>query len=147
MCKCLRIYPLLTVPQVHTVPFSNAIIRSFHKKDEMSLLKTSILALSPGSQLPPTDPAGAASSPKEPSQRKNTEPSKQSRKELHASPKPIAPHRHHCPTCMKSFLARIGLLRHLQTHHSSPTDWLPCSWSFSTTKDEQQEDVYTHRLM
>ncbi len=59
-----------------------------------SLWKTSLLARSPGSHLPPTDPAGAASSPKEPSQWKSTELSKQSRKEPHTRPKLLALHQH-----------------------------------------------------
>ena len=51
---------------------------------------------------------------------------------------------HHCPTCGKSFLTRIGLISHLRTHRDSPTDWL-CSWSSSTTIDEQHHRYYSAR--
>ncbi len=60
-------------------------------KDSLKFcLKTLISALSPGSH----SPTGATSSPKEPSQRKTTEPSNQSRKEPHARPELLALHRH-----------------------------------------------------
>ncbi len=53
---------------------------------------------------------------------------------------------HHGPTCGKSFLAQMGPISHLRTHRGSPTDWL-CSWSFSTTKDEQLHAPTVHWCM
>ena len=58
----------------------------------------------------------------------------------------LGQHTHHCLSCGKSFLARIVLISHLQTHRCSPYDWL-CSWLSSTMTDEQHNThwPYPHR--